>query len=46
VGINVGEDAIVVVKGRADAGDETVKLIASDLWVPDLTDASRAPRRW
>ena len=43
VGINIAEDAIVVVKGRADARDDTVKLIAGDLWVPDLTDAPRGP---
>ena len=43
VGINIAEDAIVVVKGRADLRDDTVKLIASDLTVPDLSQAPRGP---
>jgi DNA polymerase III subunit alpha len=43
VGINIAEDAIVVVKGRADARDDTVKLIASDLVVPDLSEGPRGP---
>jgi DNA polymerase-3 subunit alpha len=43
VGINIAEDAIVVVKGRADLRDDTVKLIASDLTLPDLSQAPRGP---
>ena len=39
----IAEDAIVVVKGRADARDDTVKLIASDLVVPDLSEGPRGP---
>jgi DNA polymerase-3 subunit alpha len=43
VGINIAEDAIVVVRGRADARDDTIKLIASDLTIPDLSDRPRGP---
>jgi DNA polymerase-3 subunit alpha len=43
VGINIAEDAIVVVKGRADARDDTIKIIASDLIIPDLSDGPRGP---
>ncbi len=43
VGINVAEDAVVVIRGRADARDDTVKLIASDLTVPDVSAAPRGP---
>ena len=43
VGINIAEDAIVVVKGRVDLRDDSVKLIASDLTVPDLSQAPRGP---
>ena len=43
VGINIAEDAIVVVKGRANLRDDSMKLIASDLTVPDLSQAPRGP---
>jgi DNA polymerase-3 subunit alpha len=43
VGINIAEDAVVVVKGRADARDDTVKLIVSDLTLPDLSLGPRGP---
>jgi DNA polymerase-3 subunit alpha len=43
VGINVVEDAVVVIKGRADARDDTVKLIVSDLTLPDLSVGPRGP---
>jgi DNA polymerase-3 subunit alpha len=43
VGINIAEDAIVVVKGRADARDDTIKLIASELWLPNLSSEPRGP---
>ena len=33
----------MVVKGRADLRDDTVKLIASDLTLPDLSQAPRGP---
>ena len=45
VGINVAEDAIVVVRGRVDRREEQAKLIASELTVPDLTaQANGGPR--
>ena len=37
VGINLAEDAIVVVRGRVDKREDQAKLIASELSVPDLT---------
>jgi len=43
VGQFIAEDAIVVVKGRIDRRDETPRLMAMDLAVPDITvaDAGR-----
>jgi DNA polymerase-3 subunit alpha len=43
VALNVAEDAIVAIKGRTDARDDTVKLIASELTVLDTTVAPRGP---
>jgi DNA polymerase III subunit alpha len=43
VGINVVEDALVVIKGRPQARDDTVELIASDLSLPDLRIGSQGP---
>ncbi len=43
VGINVVEDALVVIKGRPQARDDTVELIASDLSLPDLRVGSQGP---
>jgi DNA polymerase-3 subunit alpha len=43
VGINVVEDALVVIKGRPQARDETVELIASDLTLPDLRAGAQGP---
>jgi len=44
VGINIAEDAVVVVRGRADARDDTIKLIVSDLSLPDLNlDRPKGP---
>ena len=43
VGINVAEDALVVIKGRAQARDDTVELIVSDLTLPDLTVRAHGP---
>jgi DNA polymerase III subunit alpha len=43
VALNVAEDAIVAIKGRTDAREDTVKLIASDLTILDTTAAPRGP---
>ena len=43
VALNVVEDAIVAIKGRTDAREDTVKLIASDLTVLDTSAAPRGP---
>jgi DNA polymerase-3 subunit alpha len=43
VALNIAEDAIVAVKGRTDARDDTVKLIASELTVLDTTEGPRGP---
>jgi DNA polymerase-3 subunit alpha len=43
VALNVAEDAIVAIKGRTDAREDTVKLIASDLTVLDTTAGPRGP---
>ncbi len=47
VALNVAEDAIVAIRGRTDAREDTVKLIASDLTILDinagLTEAPRGP---
>ncbi|HEX5493148.1 MAG TPA: DNA polymerase III subunit alpha [Mycobacteriales bacterium] len=43
IGVNVAEDAIVVVKGRVDRREEAAKLIASDLTLPDLEQGPRGP---
>jgi DNA polymerase-3 subunit alpha len=45
VALSVAEDAIVSVKGRTDAREDTIKLIASDLQVLDTTAAPRGPLR-
>ena len=42
VALNIAEDAIVAVKGRTDAREDTVKLIASEL---TLLDTHRGPAR-
>ncbi|MDN5750332.1 MAG: OB-fold nucleic acid binding domain-containing protein, partial [Pseudonocardia sp.] len=39
VGVDVAEDAIVLVKGRVNRRDDRVSLIVNDLAVPDLTVA-------
>src|SRR5207253_9224775 len=41
VALNVAEDAIVAIRGRTDAREDTVKLIASDVTVLDTTAAPR-----
>jgi DNA polymerase-3 subunit alpha len=43
VALNIAEDAIVAIKGRTDAREDTVKLIASDLTILDTTEAPRGP---
>jgi DNA polymerase-3 subunit alpha len=43
VALNIAEDAIVAIKGRTDAREDTVKLIASDLMILDTTEAPRGP---
>ena len=43
VAINVAEDAIVAIKGRTDARDDTVKFIASDLTLLDTTQGPKGP---
>jgi DNA polymerase-3 subunit alpha len=43
VALNIAEDAIVAIKGRTDAREDTVKLIASDLTILDTSDAQRGP---
>ncbi|RKS84272.1 DNA polymerase-3 subunit alpha [Motilibacter peucedani] len=40
VATSLAEDAVVVVKGRLDKREDVAKLIAMDLTVPDLSDAS------
>jgi DNA polymerase-3 subunit alpha len=41
--VHLAEDAIVLIKGRVDKRDDTPKLIASDLTVPDLSVGPRGP---
>ncbi|HKC28460.1 MAG TPA: DNA polymerase III subunit alpha [Jatrophihabitans sp.] len=43
VALNIAEDAIVTIKGRTDAREDTVKLIASELTVLDTSEAPRGP---
>jgi DNA polymerase-3 subunit alpha len=43
VALNVAEDAIVAIKGRTDARDDTIKLIASDLTILDTSEARHGP---
>jgi DNA polymerase-3 subunit alpha len=43
VALTVAEDAIVAIKGRTDAREDTVKLIASDVVILDTTQAPRGP---
>ncbi|MBE7186957.1 DNA polymerase III subunit alpha, partial [Jatrophihabitans endophyticus] len=45
VALNIAEDAIVAVKGRTDARDDTVKFIASDVTLLDTTQGPRGPVR-
>ncbi|WP_375490293.1 DNA polymerase III subunit alpha [uncultured Jatrophihabitans sp.] len=43
VALSIAEDAVVTIKGRTDAREDTVKLIASDMAVLDTTGGG-APR--
>jgi DNA polymerase III subunit alpha len=43
VGLLIAEDAIVVIKGRVDSREDTIRLIGSDLTLPDLTQGVRGP---
>jgi DNA polymerase-3 subunit alpha len=43
VALSIAEDAIVAIKGRTDAREDAVKLIASDLTILDTTQAPRGP---
>jgi DNA polymerase-3 subunit alpha len=43
VALTLAEDAVVAVKGRTDAREDTVKLIASDLSLLDTTEGPRGP---
>jgi DNA polymerase-3 subunit alpha len=41
--VHLVEDAVVLIRGRVDKRDETPKLIASDITVPDLSIGPRGP---
>ncbi len=43
VGMSIAEDAIVVVRGKADSRDDAVKIIARELTLPDLTVSANGP---
>ncbi|MGH3901187.1 MAG: DNA polymerase III subunit alpha, partial [Pseudonocardiaceae bacterium] len=43
VGVNVAEDALVLVKARVTTRDDRISLIANDLVVPDLTPPAALP---
>ena len=43
VGMSIAEDAIVVVRGKADLRDDAVKVIARELSLPDLTVSAGGP---
>ena len=43
VGMSIAEDAIVVVRGRVDHREDSVKIIARELTLPDLTVAAHGP---
>jgi DNA polymerase-3 subunit alpha len=43
VGLMIAEDTVVVVKGRVDAREDTIRMIGSDLTLPDLNEGPRGP---
>ncbi|MGX7680389.1 DNA polymerase III subunit alpha [Jatrophihabitans sp. DSM 45814] len=45
VGMKVAEDAIVVIKGRVDAREDTIRIIGADLTLPDLSQGPNGPIR-
>jgi DNA polymerase-3 subunit alpha len=45
VGMQIAEDAIVVIKGRVDAREDTIRVIGSDLSLPNLSEGPRGPIR-
>jgi DNA polymerase-3 subunit alpha len=45
VGLQIVEDAIVVITGRVDAREDTIRIIGSDLMLPDLTKGMDGPLR-
>jgi DNA polymerase III subunit alpha len=42
-GIHLAEDAVVLVRGRLDKHEDTPRLIAMDVSVPDITEPVRGP---
>ena len=42
--VHLTEDAVVLVRGRLDKRDETPKLIAMEITIPDLSARVRAGR--
>ncbi|CAN5412006.1 DNA polymerase III subunit alpha [soil metagenome] len=45
VGMKIAEDAIVVIKGRVDAREDAIRMIGSDLTLPDLSQGPNGPVR-
>ena len=43
VGMQIAEDAIVVITGRVDAREDTIRIIGSELRMPDLTKGMDGP---
>ena len=43
VAMNIAEDAVVAIRGRTDAREDAVKLIAADITVLDTTAGPRGP---
>jgi len=42
-GVHLAEDAVVVVRGRLDRREDTVRVVALDVTIPDLAEAARGP---
>jgi len=43
VALTIAEDAIVAVRGRTDTREDTVKIMASDVTVLDISEGPRGP---
>jgi DNA polymerase-3 subunit alpha len=43
--MRIAEDAIVVIKGRVDSREDTIRMIGSDLTLPDLSQGPNGPIR-